>query len=180
MNCLNSHQYQGILKYQGILLQAFQLLFLDLFTTNIQKGIKLVVENITKVILREKLVYLRNQYLRCTGGLITLIIHATILTTSRILKLPYTQMLVLQVGKLPMEYIHLEVSGIRQNQTILMFWIGIYTYCKNKNLLHARIMCDNVTAIAYVNNVGGIKYGIWNMEYGIFAMKINCGSQQQT
>ena len=51
-----------------------------------------------------------------------------------------------------------------------MFWIGIYTYCKNKNFLRARIMCDNVTAIAYINNVGGIKietcnniaWRIWN------------------
>ena len=35
--------------------------------------------------------------------------------------------------------------------------IGICTYCKNKNFLHVRIMCDNVTAIAYINNMGGIK-----------------------
>ena len=35
--------------------------------------------------------------------------------------------------------------------------IGIYTCCKNKNFWHARVMCDNVTAIAYVNNMGGIK-----------------------
>ena len=35
--------------------------------------------------------------------------------------------------------------------------IGIYTYCKNKNVLHVRVMCDNVTAIAYVNNMAGIK-----------------------
>ena len=35
--------------------------------------------------------------------------------------------------------------------------MGIYTYCKNKNFLHVRVMCDNVTAIAYVNNMGGIK-----------------------
>ena len=50
-----------------------------------------------------KLFYLQKQYLRYTGGLITLTIQATILTTSRILILAYTQMLVLQVGKLPME-----------------------------------------------------------------------------
>ena len=32
---------------------------------------------------------------------------------SRILTLPYTQMLTLQVGELPMEYPHLEVSRVR-------------------------------------------------------------------
>ena len=53
--------------------------------------------------LREKLVYLRKQYLRYTGGSITLTIHATMLTASRFLTLPYTQLLVLQVGELPME-----------------------------------------------------------------------------
>ena len=37
-------------------------------------------------------------------------IHAIILTT-----LTYTQMLVLHVGELPLEYPHLKVSGIRQN-----------------------------------------------------------------
>ena len=35
--------------------------------------------------------------------------------------------------------------------------MGIYTYCKNKNFLHVRVMCDHVTAIVYVNNMGGIK-----------------------
>ena len=79
-----------------MLLQVFQLLLLDPFTT-------------------EKLVYLQKQHLKYTGGLIALTNHATILTTSQILTLPYTQMLFLQVGELPMEYSRLEVSGIRQN-----------------------------------------------------------------
>ena len=35
--------------------------------------------------------------------------------------------------------------------------IGIYTYCKNKSILHVRVMCDSVTAIAYNNDMGGIK-----------------------
>ena len=35
--------------------------------------------------------------------------------------------------------------------------IGIYTYCKNKSFLHVRVMCDNVTVIAYINNMGSIK-----------------------
>ena len=34
-------------------------------------------------------------------------------------------------------------------------------------------MCDNVTAIAYIKNMGGI-------DYRIFALKVNCGSQQHT
>ena len=33
----------------------------------------------------------------------------------------------------------------------------IYTYCKEKISVHVRVMCDNVTAIAYVNTMGGIK-----------------------
>ena len=40
--------------------------------------------------------------------------------------------------------------------------IGINTYCKDKNFLHVRVMCDNVTAIAYINNMGGIKSEICN------------------
>ena len=35
--------------------------------------------------------------------------------------------------------------------------VGIYTYCKNKDFLHVRVMCDNVTAISYVNDMGGMK-----------------------
>ena len=35
--------------------------------------------------------------------------------------------------------------------------IGIYIYCKNKHLLHDRVVCDNATAIAYVNNMGVMK-----------------------
>ena len=35
--------------------------------------------------------------------------------------------------------------------------IGIYTYCKNKSILDVRVMCDSVTAIAYNNDMGGIK-----------------------
>ena len=61
--------------------------------------------------------------------------------------------------------------------------IGIYTYCKNKNFLHVRVMCDNVTPIAYINNMGGIKSETCNniaCKYRIFVLKINCGSQQHT
>ena len=34
---------------------------------------------------------------------------------------------------------------------------GIYTYCNDKNSLHVRVIFDNVTAIAYINNMGGMK-----------------------
>ena len=57
-----------------MLLQVFQLILLDPFTI-------------------EKLVYLQKQYLKYTGGLIALTVYATILTTSLILTLPYTQSL---------------------------------------------------------------------------------------
>ena len=40
--------------------------------------------------------------------------------------------------------------------------IGIYTYCKNKDFLHVRVMCDNVTAISYVNKTEGMKYQTCN------------------
>ena len=39
---------------------------------------------------------------------------------------------------------------------------GIYTQCKDKNSSHVRVIFDNVTAIAYVNNMGGIKSEIGN------------------
>ena len=35
--------------------------------------------------------------------------------------------------------------------------ISIKTVCKNKKFTHIRIMCDNTTAIAYVNNMGGMQ-----------------------
>ena len=36
-------------------------------------------------------------------------------------------------------------------------FIGVLTYCKGKNYKHARVMSDNITAVSYVNNKGGIK-----------------------
>ena len=85
------------------------------------------------------------------------------------------QMLVLQIGELTMEYSRLEVSSIRQNYTIL-FWNSqqlsqIFIHAvKTKTFLRVRVIFNNVTAIAYVNNVGGIKsetdnnigFRIWN------------------
>ena len=43
---------------------------------------------------------------------------------------------------------HLELKTIE---------IGIYTYCKNKIFLHVRVICDNVTSTAFINNMGGTK-----------------------
>ena len=50
--------------------------------------------------------------------------------------------------------------------------IGIYSYCKNKDFLHVRVMCDNVTAISYVNNIGGKISQTCNV------LKTSCGFQQ--
>ena len=36
-------------------------------------------------------------------------------------------------------------------------FIGMQTYCKEKNYKHVRVMSDNITAVSYVNNKGGIK-----------------------
>ena len=35
--------------------------------------------------------------------------------------------------------------------------IGVQTYCKRKKYKHVRVMSDNITAVSYVNNKGGIK-----------------------
>ena len=35
--------------------------------------------------------------------------------------------------------------------------IGIYKFCKNKDFLHVRVMCDNATAISYVQIMGNMK-----------------------
>ena len=45
---------------------------------------------------------------------------------------------------------------------LLAIYFGIKTFCKNKNNIHVRIMSDNTTAIAYVNNMGGIKSHMCN------------------
>ena len=36
-------------------------------------------------------------------------------------------------------------------------FIGIRTYCHNRSCKHIRVMSDSSTAIAYINNKGGIK-----------------------
>ena len=46
---------------------------------------------------------------------------------------------------------HINVLELKAN------YIGIVTYCKDKNYKHVRIMTDNTTAISYINNMGGIK-----------------------
>ena len=40
--------------------------------------------------------------------------------------------------------------------------IGVQTYYKGKNYKHIRVMSDNITAVSYVNNKGGIKSEVCN------------------
>ena len=46
---------------------------------------------------------------------------------------------------------HINVLELEAN------YIGIVTYCGGKTFKHVRVMTDNTTAIAYINNKGGIK-----------------------
>ena len=103
--------------------------------------------------MRGKLVYLQKQYLRYIGGLITLTIHVTILHTDASLTgWGITDGISPSRGlwhKAELDHINvLELKPIE---------IGIYTYCKNKNFLLVRVLCDNVAAIACINKMGGIK-----------------------
>ena len=50
--------------------------------------------------------------------------------------------------KAELDHIVLELTAVKPD---------IYTCCKDKNSLHVRVIFDNVIAIAYVNNMGGIK-----------------------
>ena len=90
MNCLHSQQVsrRELARILGNIVASFPAVtFGPLHYRHLERdkirGLKYHKGN-----LREKLVYLRKQYLRYTGGSITLTIHATILTTSRILTLP--------------------------------------------------------------------------------------------
>ena len=60
-----------------------------------------------------------------------------------------------------MEYTCLKVSGIRQNFINVLelkaIELGIYTYCQSKTFFHVTVMCDNVTAIVYINNICSVK-----------------------
>ena len=63
-------------------------------------------------------------------------------------------------------------SGGRWNNAELLLHInakellaakfGIISYCKAKKFKHVRLMSDNTTAIAYLNNMGGIKSKVCN------------------
>ena len=55
--------------------------------------------------------------------------------------------------------------------------MGLYTYCKSKALLHVWVICNNVTAISYVNNIPwNLKFAvILPTEYGIFLLQTSCG-----
>ena len=50
--------------------------------------------------------------------------------------------------KAELDHIVLELTAVKP---------GIYAYCKDKSFLHVRVIFDNVTAIAYINNMGGMK-----------------------
>ena len=41
-------------------------------------------------------------------------------------------------------------------------FIGVQTYCQEKNHKHVRVMTDNITPISHVNNKGGIKSDFFN------------------
>lgn len=113
-------------------------------------------------ILREKLHYLLKEKLRYNGGLMILSIHFTIFTQLILTIIIYIDGSLtgwgITDGISPSsglwrkaEVQHINVLDVRAIK------IGIYTYCRNKDFLRIRIMCDNVTAINYVNNMGGIK-----------------------
>ena len=50
--------------------------------------------------------------------------------------------------KAELDHIVLELTAVKP---------GIYTYSKDKNSLHVRVIFDNVTAIVYIYNMVGIK-----------------------
>ena len=60
---------------------------------------------------------------------------------------------------------------------------GAQTYCKRKNYRHVRVMSDNITAVSYVNNKGGIKSEFCNKlqkSYGSGVHHKICGYQLHT
>ena len=69
--------------------------------------------------------------------------------------------------KAELDHIVLELTAVKP---------GIYTYCNDKNSLLARVIFDNVTAIAYINNMGGMKNETGNnigQFHEVFPWKIN-------
>jgi len=52
-------------------------------------------------------------------------------------------------GKSDLDHINvLELKAIK---------FGVQSYCKRDLPVHVRVMCDNTTAISYINNMGGVK-----------------------
>ena len=41
---------------------------------------------------------------------------------------------------------------------LLAAWLTIQSFCKNLKNEHIKILCDNTTAVAYLNNMGGTKF----------------------
>jgi len=54
-----------------------------------------------------------------------------------------------------------EISHINELEMKAIF-IGIRLFCKNRNFQHVKVMCDNMTAIAYINHMGGTKSSTCN------------------
>ena len=44
-----------------------------------------------------------------------------------------------------------------KNINFLELKVIIHTYCSNNTFKHVRVMCDNTTAVSYINHMGGIK-----------------------
>ena len=49
------------------------------------------------------------------------------------------------------EIIHVNVLDLKSIQS------GVFTYCKDKNFKHIRIMSNNITATSSINKKGGLK-----------------------
>ena len=49
------------------------------------------------------------------------------------------------------EIIHVNVLDLKS------IWFGVFTYCKDKNFKHIRIMSNNTTATSSINKKGGLK-----------------------
>ena len=124
----------------------------------------------------KKLNYLLKQKLRYNGELITLTIHVTILTYL-ILILLYILMKVLQM-RYHWWYILIQDISVLGLKAIK---IGIYTYCKNKDFLHIKVMEWQCHSCQLFQQHGEYKISnsiILSWEYGILVPKTNSGLQQ--
>ena len=49
-----------------------------------------------------------------------------------------------------------EVDHINKCE-LLEIKLALFAYCREEKYKHVRIMCDNTTAVSYINNMGGMK-----------------------